>query len=558
MNRPNKRSRASIVAVIGVAIALVTSLVLTNQTRPASGIPAVPAGDYLAASGHRAFMTSLDGPLITETSHLPGGTVFLDAPEVAQAALEQINDAATRYWVREQIASPTGGARDEYLSLTSEGLSLHAVVSDASSYHLNNPGVVAMPFDPEPGMEWTSQATAVDQDDTSSQFTRVGRIEDSSAPGCLDVTYTDTLDGTSVTSRLTRCPDRGIIRIEDAQPSQPPARDATPWLGPTPQATGVAGAPEQITLRTGAVAMSLGVTSSPVALGDGLLLVNRSTGQLNFFAETTGADWQLDWRQRPGEQTLALLGAGRMAIAATTGATLVAYDARGRWLWQQPTSDLVANLVRLDDQRFAALTLDGRISVRSLATGKQEWAGAAPAGGRPIPQVLATAEGPLVVAAAGVQLEFIWPDGTTRQHTLGGSAYALATAGDRIWVADSNAQVLAYDTSGDLVWESSLIDPCNQLVAVGDQVICRSTTELVALGPGGNQLWAYQWAGQDAIAVGDQVLVSGTAGSVLLDSQGQLIEQWSAQRQSATLWHVPLSDGLLVIGSAGEPAWWSR
>ena len=564
-HRGSRLPAARIVGIIGVVIALVTSLLLTAQTRPPTGLPTIGVVDYLAPSGHREFLAG-DRQVVVETSLLPGGVAFNDAPTHFQQVFEIIEQGASIYWLTEQVADPHGAARTELLSITASGLSLHAVTSAEANYYLDGIGVLALPPEPAAGDQWSGQATAISADGTEQlAFSRQASVSAATGqPGCLTISYADQLGDQTSHSAVTRCPGRGITGLASDQLGDLVAgpgwsRDASGLLASTPAPFALVEAPQPLALQAGMITLSVGTTTAPVALGDGLLVPNRTNGHLVFALVDGDSTWDVQWRQRPGEATLALLGAGEVAVAATTDRQLVAYDASGRLLWQHETPDLVAHLVRVGDDRFAALLLDGTLSVRRLAHGDEEWHGLAPSGGPTAPQALQDANGLVLVAAADRQLGFVRPDDEVRTITLVGAVDALTVVGDQVLVSDSSGTLSAWDATGERRWRSELRDPCDQLEVLGELVVCRTSGELIALGPAdGRQVWQQPIATLTITGLDGQLLATGRTITSLLGPDGSVLAQWPINRNSSSVWALQLPAGLLVIGSDAQGDWWPR
>lgn len=550
-------------SIIGVVIAVVVSVILTGETRPPTGLPAVGVVDYVADSGHRTHLAAGNLSLVVETSQLPGGVAFGDAPSQIQMILENLDQALEIYWLTEQIAAPDGPAHTEFLSITEAGLSLHAVASDEANYHLSGPGVVTLPLEPAVGDQWSGRATAINNDGSEVEFTRRASIAAGSQPDCLEITYHDQLGDTASTSVITRCRGQGITGIiaeaGGFAPASPQSRNAASFVRPEPLPSTANQSPQQLAIRAGAVVMSLGMTTAPVPLGDGLLLANRTNGQVIFARADDDSTWEIGWRQRPGEATVTLLGAGEMAIAATTDRKLVAYDASGRWLWEHETTDLVANLVRVGADSFAAVSLDGTLSVRSLADGEQLWQASVPAGGPAVPQVLNGAQGPVLAATAGRQLVLATAEGNHRQLRLSDSVEAATVAGNLLLTADTSGNLIAFQANGSLAWRDQLRDPCYELRPFGELVVCRTARELIAYqAADGSPAWRTKFAALALISLDGQLLASGRSNDTLFAVDGSVVDQWPVTRNASSTWPLQLPSGALVIGSDGSGNWWPR
>lgn len=546
--------------VVGVAIALVFSLVLTANTRPPTSMPLVPAGGFLAPSGHREFLSDAMGDTqIMETSHVPGAVAFSDPAPSFQRVLSLFNaDVITStYWIVETSESPTG-LTQELLSVGGEGLTIHAVHSQESGWTLD-PGIVELPFSAEPGSDWSSIAIATNDSGESVEWARQAHIEASELENCVDVFIADTLgDEDTDEYRITRCPGRGVVRVGDRTPTDlTRGIDDLDLRTPTPVVPD--GDPIDVAAMIGIVSMSIGVTTAPVALGDGLLFPNRTNGHLTFLDPGPDGLWPVIWRRRPGDRVLALLGAGQLAVAATTDNTLVAYDDKGAWRWQSDLTDVVSHLVRVDDDHFAALSLDGWLSVRSLADGEERWGARVASGGEPTPQVLSTGQGLVIAVASGRTLDLVSSGGEVLTVTLPSQVRSLASTGAVVIAADTEANLVAVNPEGRQLWRVGTSDICKAVAVLEDKVVCQTASSLVAVSLDHQKVaWEKPLVSLGVFAAGDRLLVTGNNFTWRLDGSGAVVAHWARERVSASHWAVPLTSGLLVIGADGDCDWWSR
>lgn len=557
-------TRPTLVAIIGIALALITSLVMTDMTRPATGMPAVPAGDFLADSGSRSFLADPQGTqLMIETSQLPGAVAFTDAPLVFQFVLGSVGlDLASEiYWATETTEQADGSNTTELYSLTSDGLTLHGYHGDNpdqtdNGVHLE-PGLLALPFDPKPGDSWTSTATGKPL--LGDQFTvnRQGRIGAGEPAGCLNITLIDEIAGVTSQRELTRCPGQGVVALDGLTSTEPFDRGIDDLNLDPPPSRAITGNPDQLAVMIGEVQMSVGMTTAPVALGQGLLFANRVNGQLVFVAGHDDANaWPVVWRRRAGDDVLVLLGAGELAVAATTDRTLVGYDAQGRWRWQATTPDLVSQLVRLDEDRFIALGLDGTLSVRSISDGTELWQAQVVAGASLAPAVAADQT---IAITAGRTLSLVRPDGSVLNQPLASAVDGLAWIDQTLIVVDADAAVNAFEADGDRRWQSGLPDTCLLTATVESQFICASGGELLAISVAERKIaWRQPISALGIAEVGGQLLVTGRQSSWLIAADGAIVEQWALARVSAEHWVVELRSGVLVMGMDGDTDWWVR
>lgn len=546
--------------MVGLLTMLVWSVSMTAGARPPTAMPDVAAAAYLGPSGHREFLADHAGSrLVIETSHLPGAVALLDAPASFGAVVSEFGfDAALeRYWLVETSETPDGIAQT-LLSLGDEGLTVHAVEAPSGSLTVQ-PGLVELPPAAEPGSSWTSTGIIGSPSDAPVEVIRTGSAAASAQPGCLDVLLTDTFLDQASTTRLTRCPGRGVVAQDDHATTGPHAPQVAGLSLDAPAIGQVsAGDPAPMVVTTGGVPMSVGISIAPVALGDGVLFANRVNGHLNFASPTGDGDWAVQWRRRPGSDVMALLGAGELVVAATTDRRLVAYDAQGRWQWQSETADLIADLTRLDEQHLAAIGLDGSLSVRSLLDGSQVRSADVAAGANLAPQVVPTPDGPVLAVAAGRNLSLVSPAGVAATHTLLGSVAGLTVVDQQVVVADNDTNLIGFDLAGNRLWQAGTPDICRSLATMDDVVVCAGSTRLYGFSvPEQRLVWEQPISGLGMARTADGLLVTGRQITWLLAADGGVLAQWPLDRNSPDHWVVGLRHGVLVIGTSGDTNWWA-
>lgn len=541
---------------------LAVTIAFAGGTRPAMELPDAPVTRYVANSGHREFLAGPGITRIVETSLLPGFQMINDLPDYLIPATNQMGELTLQIpWISEQIINPTGQTRTEILSITASGLSLHAVAQGTERYSLIPEGVTALPLDPTPGDEWKQTATAVNLAGDSSEFTRTASIADSTVQaGCLDMRYTDTLAGHTVTRSVTRCPSRGVVAIDGLRPGGPPTRNAGEFIEPPVQITAPTTPPGGFIVQSAEVRLNPAVVVTPAALGPGIVYANSNSGQLVYTQPDEQSQWRLGWTRRPGKQILALLGAGDLVIAGTIDRRLVAYDAAGGWLWEQRIDDTVANLIRVGTDRFAVITMDGQLSMRVLADGTQTWSGPAAAGGPAIPQVLKSGSEPLIASAAGTQLLITGPDGRIGNIPVLANVQSLTVLGERLIAAGDNAAVDAFDATGRRLWQTRIKSVCRQLIALDELVICATRTGLIALrADDGGEVWSQTTNLQTATALADQqILAVGNDSDWLIAADGTIAQNWSLDQIPSSAWPLHTRVGLVVFGSEGSGHWWPQ
>ena len=547
------------VSVIGVVVALIFSLALVLNTRPATGIPEIGAAQYLAESGHREFLSSGPTTTIVENSQLPGAVAFSDASPTIQQVLASVgvDQAADSFWVSELLDMPTG-LFTRFLGMDDTGLVLYAFGMPDSQTRFDS-GLIELPADPRPGTTWTSQTTAINPDGTEEEWTRQGSIAQSSEPGCLDVSIVDQQPASGVTtSTFTRCEQRGIVAIDDQHATAPPAPDMSE-LSLTPHSDLLPSVdPLPVSIVADGVALSVGMTTGPVAVGDGFVYANRTNGQLVFVRPDPSGEWTIDATRRPGADVTTLLGSGEVVVAATTDRTLVAYSAAGKWLWQSEISDLASDLVRVSDRSAAALTLDGKLVVVDLTDGAVVREAEMPSGSLVAPAVGAdTGAGPVVITAAERKLVILNADDTTTPIEVRDEVSSMALADGVIVVSDVSADLSGFDLKGNRLWRAGLAASCRQLLLSGQTVYCRLPDTVAAIDAlSGRILWQADYTALMIYFAADRLLVLGRQTTTMLASDGQQLASWPIERTAPNTWAVSMKSGLLTVSDTGQFEWW--
>jgi hypothetical protein len=552
-----RRRRTATVSVIGVVIALVWSVILASHSRPPTGMPDVEAGQYLATSGHREFLSNGPQTTIIETSHLPGAIAFSDPPLIMQQVLDTISyeQASAGYWIRE-IWQTRSAITSRLLMLSDDaGLVLYAI--DGTDRLAFDSGLVELPADAVPGASWTSQATATDADGVSTSWSRTGSIGSAAEQGCLEITTTDRYGDTETTSVTTRCPQRGIVAVDQAAAGEPPAVDTSGLrLRPHPDLM-PASDPITTTILTGEVAMAVGMTTPPVAVGDGLVFANRTNGHLDFVSPGANGQWTLSTVRRPGLDMTALLDAGEMVVAATTDRALVAYDRHGRWVWQADLPDIASDLFWVDDEAAAALTLDGQLTIFAVSDGRTIRTTDMPAGSTVGPAVVQGDSGALIATASERQIAILNAEDRVTTLEVRDDVRSLAMTHQAVVVSDVTADLTAFTLAGDRLWRVGMPDSCRQLVATDELVVCRLPNAIAAIDPAsGRVIWRAELSALAIYVADGQILSMGRQTTTLLSTSGDELGSWQIERTASNTWAVPMTGGLLVTSDIGEFEWW--
>ncbi|WP_341728187.1 PQQ-binding-like beta-propeller repeat protein [Brooklawnia sp.] len=547
----------TIVSATGVAVALVWSIALAIAAAPSTQPPRIPAGGYLAESGHREFLTDGAQLTIVETSRLPGGVAFSDGSAVIQRVLEHssFEEASSDYWIREIAETPLGIAA-RLLKLDDRGLVSYAIDGPNQEVAFDN-GIVELPSDPQPGASWTSLATATNAAGITGPWNRVGSITASQQQGCLEITITDRFRDTETVSTLTRCEQRGIVAVGDAIAGNPPRPDTSGLSLLPPPDVIPSSDPVSVSVHTGGIPMSVGMSTPPVAVGDRLVFANRTNGHLDFVVPGANGQWDVSIVRRPGRDTTRLLGIGDLVVAATTDRTLVAYDAQGRWLWQADIPDLASDLFWVGDETAAALTLDDQLTVFALADGSIVRTTQMPSGSTVRPAVVRAGSQALIATAAGRQVAILYPDGEIVTLEVRDDVRSFTMTDHGLIVSDLTADLTAFDLNGTRLWRVGMSDSCRDLVQAGESIICRLADKLTALNPASGEIdWQESLSPLTSYVAADQILSLGRQTTTLLSSDGAELASWPIERTASNTWTIPMADGLLVASGSGQFEWW--
>ncbi|MGD8214112.1 PQQ-binding-like beta-propeller repeat protein [Aestuariimicrobium sp. Y1814] len=552
--------------VIGVSLATVASLGLASSVRPAPLYPDVPVSQYVAASGHRAVLEGEEGTIVVETSHLVGGQAWADQTPAGWASVLDLEfeDVTSRHWVTETEVGDGLTNRTLY-HLGEQGLVAYSGQGGTIDFALS-PALVELPPDPSPGTTWEQESSMfVPSLQMSLPLKRKASIEASAlGEGCITVTYDDVIGEEPSQTVITRCPGRGIVASNSAQLSTGPFSWADKALSTTGSQVGLTAlTPLPTTIRNGSLEYTTTINSPAVPLGNGFAFINQLNQHLTFLApqvvDGNDSGMNLAWVRRPGEATIALLGAGDLVVAATSERRLVAYDVDGLLRWQVDTSDIAGLApIQFDEDTLLLLTLDGFLTAFNLHTGEQEWRTAAPAGEAPLGWV--EVEGRRMVLLAADSDLYLY-DGPELYLTISmlDTISSVAQTPSGLVVADAGGLLTLVDLGGRAHW-STWSDNCTTVVSIGDVVFCPQTDDVLALSARtGETLFTRPLKAQQMFTDGSLLAVLTDAGYTMLNTHGATqYELPMTKREGVSTFTVWGGQNFFLITNLGEFHRWGR
>jgi outer membrane protein assembly factor BamB len=567
----SRRRRRKVVAAVVVTLVVASGtavLVAATDVRPSTGGGAAAA--FVPADGAVGWSAMPGGVAQHEQRLAPGVAALFAIPQAAQGIA--IGGYATgaestphwvTYWGPE--AGRAGASPTDLYSLTPDGIRIVA----STGFPLDSvfvPGLLVLPRDAAPGVDWTSKGESVwagigsGGAPFSAQYSYAAKasVRAPKAPelaawvedGCLETVSVVTLtpaQGDALTYRQTSlwCPGRGSVATTGAFDG-----DASVTIGPSPDPK----AKIQVGARVpswqhpehwdaapvparwadavwGDSPFAVAPALRPVMVGDRLAVADVNSGDITLLAEDPQG-LVVGRVLRPGGDVIALAGVGDVLLAATSQRDLVAYTVRGDRAWTRRTPDLVVTApVWSGGDGVVIACLDGTVRMLDAASGEDRWVADVSGDGV---EALVVA-GPLAIAAdrgnaiTAVDLSdgsIVWTDEGDDEIT------GFAVDGETIFVARGDRVERLDPASGAIVWKTDVGTGTDDLVMVGDSVVAQTWRDLVAIDPvDGGVVWHAR--GATAIVTdGSELIATGGSEIRLVADDGTDAATWPVAPES--------------------------
>lgn len=548
--RASRRARlAAAITVPAVVVAGAAGFASVDLLAP------LPAGGaalaYLPADGAVALVVGDDETVIEETTR---GRALLDGlpPLASDAHYVRLGDrlAETALWrVTSTPVDSDAPQRVSVYATTDAGVELLATAGGASGFSYD-PGLVVLPADPTPGVEWRQEGAALPNG--VADYVASGRVvaaDDGCVGTVLELAYSsDGVELLTGTVESTWCPGRGIVESHTAavgpegelsasshavegegvaaRLEAPPTTLSSPsgWAGASDW--GVSALAFRLSDPFFGDSDLLGATDARgAATASGVLAVSFA-GDLTGYRTEQGVATRL-WTAHPGGRVLWVHAVGDVLLVGTADRRVAAYTDGGVRLWDRTFPDLVLGDPAADGTGGAVIAaLDGSVVRVDLLTGEPGWT--ASAGGE-VEAAPVVVDEVVAVATRG---------GEVRALRLGdGSAAwagptedpALLAASDGAVVAFTEAaQVIAFDAgSGDRVWSDGLIG-VPVAVDASDGIVVTMADEVTAAWDldSGDLLWVDPRGVGMTLVDGHLLAVSADDVAVLELRTGRVISAW--------------------------------
>ncbi len=564
--RPRRESWVTPIVLIGLALAVIVGAVLyAGRTPQAQHVTAVTP--FLPTDGHVEILHAGDGSILTyEWAELAGARFLTSGPIEFLSLTVDFETVTSQIWYRTTIRPYRGGAERSFgqellLSPDDKGLSLYAIAGPRSV--LYDDPLLVLPQNLAAGAVW--------QDSGNARIVRQGaltvvqytyRAEAAAAPdagdGCLQVDGTEVLGGQTRTTQSTWCPGQGLVTDGGAT-----ARDGFPATADPRTDVRLDGAPSWAGVggwRARSPELAHGISVAPPmapnhASTSTFVMADSVSGDLVGFVNS--GTLNPAWRAHPGGRILALGQFGTVAVAATSGRELVAYDQYGQYLWRAPTSDLVqTQLVRLDADRLISVSLDGTVSARAIRTGALAWQHKMPVEIRVTP--VSDGSMAIVIDNAGRMVALDAADGDlvwTRQ--LNGAADNATVSEGVVGVSLTLGEWLegyALD-SGDPKWRRYQRESARALYSVSGGLVVATDVGFTKVTTAGGEAWHVTKALEaSAVAPGNTLLLGATTSALfVVDLEGKQVSEWpiSVNPNASDVWIVPGHSKFLALDSLG-------
>lgn len=540
-----------------LALVVLAALLATTATlaRPKSSIPRNPAVALLPPEGHRE--VERDGTAVTvrEYAFNGGGPMMSSGPMLLFFAFTDPESFAETTFLR--LLETTTSGDDVTHSVSALELSDSGVHHslDVSGQQMRQwlPAPLILPADMEIGSSWRSTGSV----NQYEGFERTGSVRydftsSAAAPndpalaaeGCVVITRTERLDEAEETLTETWCPGRGIVAGGSAVAADEP-NPTDPDLGQPPSWTPATWSSDVVDLNKTAP-MVWSSALAQVGTDDALVVAHQTTGDLLIAPD---GDVDRAVRAHPGGHIVALGSFGDLVVAATTQATVAAYDVAGVWQWEVDVADVVTLSPALVDGKVVVADGSGNVTALDARTGQEAWSTSL------ADQVVSAPVGcgsTTLAGTTGAELVMLDADGNetavaalsdrSEQFACGPSGEVYSAGLSWLERIGPDGRVLVRRHMHDaIIFDIHHFDDA-VVTASGRAVTAYDTVTL-------EELWRVEGEFFDTAMADASIITLETGQITALDLQGNVVASWdsAAARDGFTSHLVPTRSGVGVV-----------
>lgn len=597
---PQKHGRGSWRRIVpATVLVVVTSLVTVSfavADNPVVEVAGGAAARYVPPEGyvHWSLAVEPGSPDIRRVAESARSTGYTEAIALPESQTSHVLAAlssdvrTTQFW--REITHVLDGEDQSQLTdlytLTDDGVSLIAGYGGSVGW-VYSPPLVQLPSDVAPGVSWTGEGDAMPfglityaHSAGAVAPNNAVLVANAQAHGvdvseCIQIdAETQLFDESGVEIVLIVqselwCEGRGrvaaVANVEEV---------SSEYLAssPLPETTGVDAnsAPRQwsdpgswvrrgatVTLDDGffgANPFNIGLADAPRATASGLLITANTNTADVVALEPSGDRLLRAWYAHPGGDIVTFATVGDVTVVSTGLRRLVAYDAKGRRLWQHPVPELVvAPPTAAGDGRVVSVGLDGTVTMLDAVTGEIVWAtsvgadvdlSAAIAGGR----VIVIDRAGVVSALDAATGEAAWSMDSEPAGELRVFGDVVAVVGDDGWLRTIAA------SDGEVTQSWRYGGSWRALVAANGSVVLATDEAILAVDPeSGEELWRGEGV-ESAIGDGETIIVFRGETAVVLDAAGATVTSWDvpASLLWSTRYVVAVGNSFVLMHSGSD------
>ncbi|GAB3822622.1 hypothetical protein GCM10028820_33660 [Tessaracoccus terricola] len=535
-----------------VLVALVSAT--TVLARPKDTLPRNTATSLLPPDGHREVQRGDGSVTVREYAFNSGGAMVNSGPMELVLAFSDPESVLETSFLR--LLETTASGDDVRHSVTALelgdwGVRRNLDVSGGVIQHWV-PAPLLLPADVEPGTTWRStgslntyedfQPTGTERFDFSASATLPNDPEQA-AEGCLDVTTVQTIGEAEETRTETWCPGRGVVAGGWAAADSPNPTD--PGLGVPANWDPQRWEADVVDLNK-SEPMVWSSMLARVGTDEALVVAHQTTGDLLIAPD---GDVDRAVRAHPGGSIVALASFGDLVVAATSQATVAAYDIRGVWQWETKVPDIVSLSPALADGLVVVADGSGNVTGLQARTGERAWTTSLP--NQPVSAPEACGSTTLVgtTGATLVMLDEHGRELATADLSDRSTRFACGVAGEVYSAGTSFLERI--DASGSVLVRRHMHDALIDEVHHFDDVVVTASGRAITAYDDETleRLWRVDGDFFDTAMADDSIIAIDTERLMALDLQGREVASWpsDAARDGFTTHVVPFSAGVGVV-----------